>query len=162
MLVFTTCKDMFSSLQEVLSDTTRFSQLSGRVHCSNMAYIASSNGNFVDASWFTSPMKVLMCTTMLSPYVYFSLTIFLIREVLFRTFFLSYMAESLCHNSWAFVSLATCCRILMSTHYLMVATTCLIRVFHSDSITLVGISALSVGSYKSLTIKRSSILIFQS
>ena len=61
--------------------------------------IASFNENFVVATWFTNPMKVLMWTTMLSPSLYFSLTIFLNREVLFRAFSLSYHPDKLCHIS---------------------------------------------------------------
>ena len=100
MLVFTPCRDRFSSLHEALSDTIKFSQLSGRVHNSNRACIRKSHGNFADANWFTNPMKVLMCTMMLSPFVYFTLTIFLIWKVLSRAFFLSYKAKNLCHNSY--------------------------------------------------------------
>ena len=145
-----------------LRQTTRFSQLFGRVYSSNTAWIASSNGNFVDASWFINPMNVLMCTTMLSRSVYFSLTIFLIREPLFRAFFLPYRAESLCHKSSTFVSFATCWRMLTPTHCLMVATTFLFRVFHSDLLhPLVYLSYLS-SHLGLLTIRRSSILIFQS
>ena len=146
----------------MLSVTIRFSQLSDRVHCNSMACISSCNGNFTDANWFTIPIKVLMCTAMLSPYVYFSLSIFLIREVLFRAFSLSYRAKSLCYSSRALVSLATCCRSLMSTLCLIVATAFLFRILHSESITPFGISLFSIGSYKSFTIRRSSILIFQS
>ena len=52
ILVFTTSKDKFSSWHEVLRDTTRFSQLSGSIHSSSKAYIASSNGNLGCCGWF--------------------------------------------------------------------------------------------------------------
>ena len=91
--------EKFSSWHEVLRVTTRFSQLSGRVHNSRMACIASSRGNLVAASWFTYPMNVLTCSTMVSPSVYFSLTIFLIKDVLLREFFLSYRPHNFCHIS---------------------------------------------------------------
>ena len=89
ILVFTTCIDRFSSWHEVLRVTTRFSQLSGKVHISRMAYIASSRGNLAAARWFTYPMTMFMCSTMPSLSLYFSLTIFLIKDVLLRAFFLS-------------------------------------------------------------------------
>ena len=106
-------------------------------YSSRKVCITSSNGNFVVANWFTSPMKVFMCTIMLSLSLYFSLTIFLIKEVLLRAFILSYKVEGLCHILWAFVLPATCWR--------MVATAFLIRSFHSDSNTHVGIFSLSTG-----------------
>ena len=68
--------------------------------------------------------------------------------------------NNLCHILQAFMLLATCCKTLTSTHCLMVATTFLFKIFHSNSNTPLDISLLSMGSYKSLTIKRSSILIF--
>ena len=52
------------------------------------------------------------------------------------------------------VGICITCSIFMSTHCLMVARTFLFRVFMSDSITSVGISFLSMGSYKSLTINK--------
>ena len=88
ILVFTTCIHKFSSWQEVLRVTTRFSQLSRRLHISRIACIASSRGNLVATSSFTCPINVFMCSTMLSPSLFFNLTIFLIKDVLLRAFFL--------------------------------------------------------------------------
>ena len=72
--------------------------------------------NFDDVSWFTNPMKVLMCTTMLSPSMYFSLTNFLIREVSLRTFFLSYMPQV--------VGICIVCYILKDAHIYTLSDGC--------------------------------------
>mgnify|MGYP006970555900 CR=1 FL=1 len=58
------------------------------------------------------------------------------------------------------VVLTTRCKTLTFTHYLMVATTFLFRIFHSDSITSLGISFMSIGSSRSLIIISSSVLVF--
>ena len=116
---------------ELLSNTTNISQLSGKKLSRSNAYTSSLKIILILVNWFIKSRNSLRCSVTEQPFLYFKLTSFFIKNILFCGFFLLYNFSSFIQSELALVSMVKWWNIPLSIHCLINPTAFLCITYHS-------------------------------